>query len=290
MPSQRRDWSARCRLTCPARTLRRLLLTAPVVLAAGIASFQGLQSWRLWSAEQSRLAQEKLTAMIPLTEPEPVKRFLPHPWAELPAPLSMLQTCEQALSALPLHPGHWQLTEAECRRDGVMTTWQRPDSPLATVASLRQALAENDGVAPPFFDDDGNTAHSAHALPEELPVGGDERVHDSDVQRLILLTFFQSRGSVPILVEVPAEQPTGNTPETEGIIWIQDWQALAFSYSSPQPPSVQLAGLPLRGLRVTTIGLKPGDTGMTWTTDATVYGHNPGVSDVPPQEQEGKAL
>ncbi|HCQ8422352.1 TPA: type 4b pilus protein PilO2 [Klebsiella oxytoca] len=286
LPPQRRDWTARCRLTCPARTRQRVLFTLPVVLAAGLTAFQGLQSWRLWSAEQARLAQQKLAAMVPLTEPEPEKRYLPHPWAELPAPLPMLRLCEQALSALPLHPGHWQLTEAGCRSDGVMASWQRPDSPLATVASLRQALALLPGAAVPFFDDDGNTAHSAHPLPEVLPAGGDEPVHDHDVQRLMLLTFFQSRGNVPALSEVSAEGLPENTPETEGVIWIQDWQAQSFSHSAPLPPSIQLAGLPLRGLRLTTISLKPGDAGMTWTTDATVYGRNPDVLPPAPQAQE----
>lgn len=272
LPARRKDWPARYRLTCPARTQRLMIFVAPALLCAGIATLWGVQNWREWSEQQARLAQEKLASMVPAGEAEPEVRYLPHPWADQPGADALLTICEKTLEALPLHPGNWQLTAAECRADGVMASWHRPESPLVTVSSLLEAVSANENITP-FIGDDGDTAQTAHPLLTEMPAGENETLPEVEAQRLQLLSFFQSRGLIPALTAVPPEP----VPQEEGVVWKQDWHALSFSHETHLPPSIQLSGLPLRGIRVTRIALTIGDTGLTWSYDATAYGRDPDI-------------
>lgn len=282
LPPNRRNWPARYRLTCPARTHRRLLIIAPTVVCTGMVALWGLQSWRDWSAEQARLAQEKLAAMIPAGDAAPEIRYLPHPWIGQPAPAEMVNLCEQALVALPRYLARWPLTGAECRADGIMASWQRPDDRQVTANDFVRAVTALPGGVTPFVDDDGNTAQTSHALPASMPDSGEVGLPGAEALRITLLSFFQSRGLPPTLTTVPPDP----APQEEGVTWVQDWQALSFSHDTPYPPSVQLAGLPLRGLRLSRVGMALNGTGtsLTWSYDITAYSRNP---DAPARQEEG---
>ncbi|KML70003.1 type 4b pilus protein PilO2 [Pectobacterium peruviense] len=269
LPSRRRDWPARYRLTCPARIRRTLLISMPVLLAVGIAGMWGVQYWQNWSARQAEAAKAKLAAMAAgdneLSQKE--KRVLPHPWVIQPSAQVLLTVCERKLDALPLKLGFWPLSSADCRADGVMTTWVREkDSRLATVNRLIQAVQYLPGSPAVFIDESGDTAQIAFSYPALLG-GGDDRVIDSEPLRRRLLSFFQSRGIQPSLQSVP---PT-STPLDDQVVWIQDWSTFAFSHTSRLAPSFQLAGLSAVGLRLTRIGLKVEGRSLTWSWDGTAY-------------------
>ncbi|MEL0581162.1 type 4b pilus protein PilO2 [Pectobacterium punjabense] len=268
LPLRRRDWPARYRLTCPARIQRTLLISMPVLFAVSIAGMWGVQYWQNWSARQAQAAKAKLAAMAGDSElSQKEKRVLPHPWVMQPSAQTLLTVCERKLDALPLQLGFWSLSSADCRADGVMTTWIREkDNRLATVNRLVQNMKSLLDSPVVFIDDTGDTAQIAFSYPG-LPGGGDDRVIDSETHRRLLLSFFQSRGITPSLQNVP---PT-STPMDERIEWIQDWNSFAFSHTSRLAPSFQLAGLSAAGLRLTRIGLKIEGRSLTWSWDGMAY-------------------
>ncbi|MEQ9859568.1 type 4b pilus protein PilO2 [Pectobacterium cacticida] len=269
LPRRRRDWPARYRLTCPARIQRALLVSVPVLFAVGIAGMWGVQYWQHWSARQAQAAKAKLVAMA-AGDSEPSqkeKRVLPHPWVVQPSAQTLLTVCERKLGGLPLKLGFWPLSSADCRADGVMTTWVREkDNRLATVDRLIQATKSLSGSPVVLIDESGDSAQIAWSYPA-LPGGGDDRVIESESLRRQLLSFFQSRGIPPSLQSVP---PT-SIPADEKVIWIQDWSAFAFSHTSRLAPSFQLAGLSAAGLRLTRVGLTLEGRSLTWSWDGTAY-------------------
>lgn len=269
LPLRRRDWPARYRLTCPARIQRTLLIGVPLLFVVGIAGMWGIQYWQNWSARQSQVAKAKLAAMAAgdneLSQKE--KRVLPHPWVMQPPAQVLLTVCERKLDGLPQKLGFWPLSSADCRADGVMTTWVREkDNRLATVDRLIRAAKSLPDSPVVLIDESGDSAQIAWSYPA-LPGGGDDSVIDSEPQRRRLLSFFQSRGIPPSLQSVP---PT-SMPADEKVIWIQDWRAFAFSHTSRLAPSFQLAGLSAVGLRLTRIGLKVEGRSLTWSWDGTAY-------------------
>ncbi|WP_409161611.1 type 4b pilus protein PilO2 [Pectobacterium sp. B2J-2] len=273
LPLRRRDWSARYRLTCPARIQRSLLICLPVLFAVGVTGVWGVQYWQNWSARQAQASKAKLAAMVAGDNEFSKKetRLLPHPWIAQPSAQELLTMCERKLDGLPLQLGFWPLSSADCRADGVMTTWVREkDNRLATVSSLLHAMKHLPGTPIAFIDDSGDIAQIAMSSPG-LPGGGDDLVIESELLRHRLLSFFQSRGIPPSLQNVP---PT-SIPADEKVIWIQDWNTLAFSHTSRLPPSFQLSGLSAVGLRLTRIGLKVEGRSLTWSWDGTAYSRTP---------------
>lgn len=222
-------------------------------------------------AEKSRLARQKTVAPAhPVTAAELAAT---RPWTHQAQPGVFAQRCTKSLGVLPLTMDGWVLANAHCEANLVAAQYARTQG--RTSNGFSSAISTWSPRLQVAFSNDGDLATVTWAM--SMPPGGDDGLGALQARKTDFLSYWQHR-----LISVPMTSSASHfaadyvTPKVaaDPRLLHPNWQTLSWEIKdSPRNPTSLIEGLSVPGVRIQSISLAFGESGvLNWSLKGNLYG------------------